>query len=671
MAYLNLKNFGGGLDGRNYKLSQPAGTVTALTNAHITPGAEIEKRKAFVKQERPGQTVGSATTSLPAGTFGLQPVATGLMVFGSSDLAGESYPRPFSFQRLRHPAVYPTAYVAYDATKHAMTELVFSTVFGGRAFAAAKFADGYTFCFWDGLIVSDFIAGLILPALAGDNTKIAQAMTALINATTNYTAAQAGAVVSAVGLPGSTYGINQNNTSLAGVATATLLDDGIDLVTGMPAVGQFTLKAGSNNAANTISAVTIGATYARGLLTSDGTNVSNNDTVTINAKTYTFKTVLTPAEGEILIGSTAENTLRNLIAAINHTGVPNTDYKCAAIHPDFRAVDSQLGGVVTIVARVAGTAANAYATTEASTHLAWGAATATGGTASTSLLPAAVLWTDTPSVTASLVASAINSNTPSTGFSASASAGTVYITSATNSLSNGATVSVTATGDVCIGDCAMTFAHVGTGTTNVTSIRVNGIAITSATVNWTTNLATTIAAVATNIRAAGTGYNAYASGANLFISKSTTASDDAPANVTATFSDGNITVAALGNTPISVRLTLTTAMIGRGVIDPARAGRGYLPLPSPSVSCRASGGVGPYTYFWTRVAGSDTNIIVGSGGANFAAGASSTLQTVVFRYNGYLPGGKVSEMRTAQFICTVTDSLGTTLTSAPISVFAG
>lgn len=65
-------------------------------------------------------------------------------------------------------------------------------------------------------------------------------------------------------------------------------------------------------------------------ITSNNTNVSDGDTLTVGGKTYTFKTALTPTEGEVLIGANADASLLNLIRAINHTGTPDTDYKCAA-----------------------------------------------------------------------------------------------------------------------------------------------------------------------------------------------------------------------------------------------------------------------------------------------------------------------------------------------------
>lgn len=115
-----------------------------------------------------------------------------------------------------------------------------------------------------------------------------------------------------------------------------------------------------------------GSVAATGTLTSDNTNVSDGDTVTIGTKVYTFKTALTPTEGQVLIGADADASLLNLIRAINHSGTPNTDYKCAAQNPDVSAATSVTSHAFAVTARVAGTAGNAIATTETSSHLAWG-----------------------------------------------------------------------------------------------------------------------------------------------------------------------------------------------------------------------------------------------------------------------------------------------------------
>ena len=110
-------------------------------------------------------------------------------------------------------------------------------------------------------------------------------------------------------------------------------------------------------------------------LTSNGTNVSNNDTVTIGSKTYTFKTSLTPTEGEVLIGANAAASLLNLIRAINHTGTPDTDYNCAAAHTQVSAASEVTSNAFLLTSLVTGLSANSYASTETAATLSFGAAT--------------------------------------------------------------------------------------------------------------------------------------------------------------------------------------------------------------------------------------------------------------------------------------------------------
>lgn len=49
MAYYATENFSAGIDTRRHPLTAPSGTLRNLTNLHINPGGEIEKRKAFVQ----------------------------------------------------------------------------------------------------------------------------------------------------------------------------------------------------------------------------------------------------------------------------------------------------------------------------------------------------------------------------------------------------------------------------------------------------------------------------------------------------------------------------------------------------------------------------------------------------------------------------------------------
>lgn len=108
-------------------------------------------------------------------------------------------------------------------------------------------------------------------------------------------------------------------------------------------------------------------------LTSDATAPADGDTVTVDANVYTFKTALTPAEGEVLIGASAATALANLESAINHTGVPGTDYSAALSHPT--CIGSTLTATTLVVVAITpGTAGNAIGVTETSAHLSWDAA---------------------------------------------------------------------------------------------------------------------------------------------------------------------------------------------------------------------------------------------------------------------------------------------------------
>jgi hypothetical protein len=118
---------------------------------------------------------------------------------------------------------------------------------------------------------------------------------------------------------------------------------------------------------------------ATSILTSTNVNVANNQTVLIDAKTYTFKTALTPTEGEVLIGADADASLLNLIRAINHTGTPGTDYSAAAAHPTVSAAAAVTAHSFTVTALTIGVAGNSIATATSSTELAWTGLTLGGG----------------------------------------------------------------------------------------------------------------------------------------------------------------------------------------------------------------------------------------------------------------------------------------------------
>jgi len=100
-----------------------------------------------------------------------------------------------------------------------------------------------------------------------------------------------------------------------------------------------------------VTALAYASGTATATLTSTNVNVSDGDTVKIAEKVYTFKTALTPTEGQVLIGADADASLLNLIRAINHTGTPDTDYKCAAAHPTVTAAASVTAHAFAVTAK--------------------------------------------------------------------------------------------------------------------------------------------------------------------------------------------------------------------------------------------------------------------------------------------------------------------------------
>lgn len=122
---------------------------------------------------------------------------------------------------------------------------------------------------------------------------------------------------------------------------------------------------------------------ARGVLTLTG-NAANGNTVTIDGKTYTFQTVLTNVDGNVLIGADAATSIDNLIAAITLGAGSGTLYAAATVlHPTVTA-SAGAGDTMNVEAKSVGTIGNGYATTETLTNGSFGAATLTGGLGSKS-----------------------------------------------------------------------------------------------------------------------------------------------------------------------------------------------------------------------------------------------------------------------------------------------
>jgi len=289
--YAPITDFRGGLDTRKMSLALPAGTLIECDNAHINQGAEIEKRKAFVQNTIP------YSSTFP--TFGACGTPSGIFIFGSGSLAAGAvpnsvtpgtFPSPMVYQMLVHPAV--TALTSYAQGTHNMTAAVYSTLFGQFPFVIAKFADGGVYCFYNGVQVVDYAAGVVLAYLSGSASGLSSAIANLVNRTNNYTAATNGASLDIFSTPGSSYSAGVIIESLSCITVAT----------------------------------NVSTTYPTGTVSNDtGFNSPDGSKVTIGGQVYRFKSAMAAAF-DVQIGATSLATMQNLYLAIGATGTIGTNY---------------------------------------------------------------------------------------------------------------------------------------------------------------------------------------------------------------------------------------------------------------------------------------------------------------------------------------------------------
>lgn len=142
MPDLTVSHFGRGLDVRRQEVASLAGALSKAINCHITPGGEIEQRKALLPLS------GSLPTVAGVGvTFGLASDGDNLYVFGSKTTADITLPTGINYQRLAHPS------------NHAMTAVLDWTLYDGEIYVSAQYADGSVLHFKNASRVTDWFDG--------------------------------------------------------------------------------------------------------------------------------------------------------------------------------------------------------------------------------------------------------------------------------------------------------------------------------------------------------------------------------------------------------------------------------------------------------------------------------------------------------------------------------
>lgn len=162
---------------------------------------------------------------------------------------------------------------------------------------------------------------------------------------------------------GKVYGVVVNSHTNG---TMVLLD-GVDNTAGVRATGTLTTSG------------IVPAAHATNTITSDATNVSDGDTVTIGAVVYRFKNTMAQAY-DVKIGADAATSLDNLKAAINATGTAGVEYYAGTSAHPYVIATTNTDTTQKIYSRTYGTSNNTLATTETSAHLSWADTTLGGGT---------------------------------------------------------------------------------------------------------------------------------------------------------------------------------------------------------------------------------------------------------------------------------------------------
>jgi len=164
------------------------------------------------------------------------------------------------------------------------------------------------------------------------------------------------AVDLAGGIPGTDYALSMT-------AHPTVDIDAFGALVVNEAVVRAQTAGTAGNSIATVSSLTAGGD---GFSTATLLGGTTADTMTINAKVYTFKNTLDNLiDGEIKIGATVTDTQNNTAAAINLTGVAGTQYSTATtINPDV-STTSFVANVATLTDKNnLGTAGNAIPLSE-------------------------------------------------------------------------------------------------------------------------------------------------------------------------------------------------------------------------------------------------------------------------------------------------------------------
>lgn len=451
MAYLVVENFSAGLDTRKHPLTAKPGTLQFLKNAHINRGGEIEKRKKF-----------ASFATIPSDTFGMEATSESIYVFGSA--VAPSVPAGVTYQRLQHP----------DGL--AMTEVVYSTLYGGKTFVLAKFSDGKVFPFYDGAIIGDFVNGIVRASMGGLFSNLATHMAGTVG--DGYTATHTGDTVTVTGPAGVEWTPSATADSPLTVTTA-VTQQSKAAVAEVLSAGTFSVTGGVApvNAASTRTIRNVGSTdpqisgaYANGVAlfslsaampyTASGSTYYDVGQRLAYAIAYNINTNTVSNGGYTGVytqGSYASGN-DNGIVSVKSPGSDPAQYNGQDIEIEFLANPATVASIAELIdtATIAASPYNAGRYIARFGILAGGVNSAVSSVKvdGVEILGSRVQWTTSNSATMSAIAAAINSFTSSIEYVASVVESKIYITgvASTGASPNGRAIAVTVDGSPVIGN---------------------------------------------------------------------------------------------------------------------------------------------------------------------------------------------------------------------------
>lgn len=148
-------------------------------------------------------------------------------------------------------------------------------------------------------------------------------------------------------------------------------------------IGDITVSPSLSDYANQVIVRFSEAARAAYAFLSASGNFANTETVTVGGKVYTFQTVLTNVDGNVLIGADAEASLTNLSNAITLGSGSGTTYAAAmSVNGSVTAL-MQSASLMKAVALASGVSGNSIACTETAANASW---ITEGGGGTTTLL---------------------------------------------------------------------------------------------------------------------------------------------------------------------------------------------------------------------------------------------------------------------------------------------